>query len=72
MFLNDPHDSQVPSILIIEIDGYVLREFVGFAHGPGGDEAPQDGNVLQRSSSVFSAANLRDIALVGYRQEKAR
>jgi hypothetical protein len=71
-FLNDPHNPKRPSIRVTEIDGYIPGDSAGFIHFPDCDKAPQDGNVFQSSSGVLSAAYLRLIAVVGYRQEKAR
>src|ERR1700686_975362 len=71
-FLNDPDDSQLPPILVIEIDAYVSGDFVGFTHCPDWNKAPQHGNVFQSSSSVLSATHLRLIAIVSYRETKAR
>jgi hypothetical protein len=71
-FLNDSHNPKRPSIRVAEIDGYIPRDSAGFIHFPDCDKSPQDGNVFQSSSGVLSAAYLRLIAVVGYRQEKAR
>ena len=71
-FLDDRHDPQVSSIPVTEIDRYVPGESVGSTHSSDWDKIPQDRNVFQSSSSVLSAAHMRFIAIVGYRQEKVR
>ena len=70
--LDDHRDPQIPSILGIEINFHVSRKTCGLIYSPDLDEVSQNCDVLQRSSSVLSAAHLRFIGVVCYREENAR
>ena len=70
--LDDHRDPQIPSILGIEINFHVSRNPCGLIYSPALDEVSQNCDVLQRSSSVLSAAHLRFIGVVCYREENAR
>ena len=66
--LDNHRDPQIRSILGIEINFHVSRKTCGLIYSSDSDKVSQNCNVLQCSSSVLSAAHLRFIGVVCYRE----
>jgi hypothetical protein len=57
---------------VIGIDGDILRKFAGPIQRSNSDKVSQDRDVPERPPGVLSAAHVRLIALVGYREQDVR
>ncbi|MGA7852000.1 MAG: hypothetical protein WCA15_01670 [Candidatus Acidiferrales bacterium] len=70
--MNNRDNSQILSIAVIEIHGYILRKFTGAIQRPNANKVAQDSDMVEGPSGVLSAAHIRLIALVGDRDQDVR
>src|ERR1700739_2584672 len=71
-FLDDHCDPKIPSIRGVRIKLHVSGKPCGFIYCSDPDEASQNRNVLQRSSSDFSPAYVGFVTVIRYRDEETR
>src|SRR6202007_2343948 len=70
--LDDHRDPVIPWISGVEIKSNVLRKSFGFIYSPDRDNASQNRNMLQCSSSVLSPVYMRFVDVICYRDENDR